>query len=95
MPDFQSWYVYVLKCKDGSFYTGITTDPERRLQEHNRGKGAKYTRSRIPCFLMKSWEVLDKSTALRLELKIKKLSHKKKHELCDEDFIDHLLMEKS
>lgn len=89
----QSWYVYIVKCKDGSLYTGITVDPERRLKEHNTGKGAKYTRSRLPCFLVKSWEVVNRSTALRIESKIKKLSHKEKHKLCEHEFIDHLFEE--
>jgi putative endonuclease len=85
------WYVYVLQCKDGTFYTGITTDPERRLKEHNTGKGSKYTRSRIPCFLMKSWEVANRSVASKLELKIKSLTKKEKTSVCDLDCIDHLL----
>lgn len=90
-----SWYVYILACRDGTFYTGITTDPERRLKEHNMGKGAKYTRSRIPCSLLKSWEVCDRSIASKLEAKIKSLSKIEKEKLSSLEFIDHLLGEKN
>src|ERR687893_500194 len=47
-----TWIVYLVRCRDGSLYTGITTDPERRLREHNRGVGAAYTRSRLPVSLV-------------------------------------------
>jgi putative endonuclease len=87
----ESWFVYILKCRDGSLYTGITTDPVRRLYEHNRGKGAKYTRSRAPCELLKSWEVVGKSRALKIESKIKKMNRKMKLSLIECEFVDHLL----
>jgi len=68
------WYVYIVECVDNSLYTGITTDVERRVKEHNKSKkGAKYTKSRRPVTLVKSFEVADQSAALKLEYKIKQL----------------------
>lgn len=73
--------VYILRCGDGSLYTGITTDLQRRVAVHNSGKGAKYTRSRLPVEPV-YWETVpDKSTALRRELAIKKLTREEKLEL--------------
>ena len=76
-----SWTVYLARCRDGSLYTGVTTDPERRLAEHNSGCGGWYTRSRIPV-VMVYWEpAKDRSGALRRELAIKRLSRARKEEL--------------
>ena len=73
------WWLYVLLCADGSYYTGVTTNTERRLHEHNHTKrGAKYTRSRRPVKLVAHCVVKDKSTALRLEHKIKSLKKSEK-----------------
>ena len=73
------WYVYILKCSDNTFYTGITTDLKRRLYEHNNSKlGAKYTKGRRPVFLIYSRKKNNKSEASREELRIKKLSREKK-----------------
>ena len=72
------WYVYVLQCSDGSLYCGITTDVIRRLEEHQSGKGAKYTRSRLPLEIVVSWEEENRSTATKSEIAFKKLSKKKK-----------------
>lgn len=73
------WFVYIIQSqKDNSIYTGITTDINRRLNEHNSGKGAKYTRSRIPFVLLKYFECNTRSEALKLEYRIKQLSHKEK-----------------
>ena len=75
------YVVYILRCADGSLYTGITTDLERRVTVHNSGKGAKYTRSCLPVEPV-YWEVLpDKGSALRRELEIKKLSREGKLQL--------------
>ena len=75
------YIVYILRCGDGSLYTGITTDLERRVAVHNSGKGAKYTRSRLPVTPV-YWETVpDKSTALRRELAIKKRTREEKLEL--------------
>ena len=73
------WYVYVVKCSDNSLYTGITTDINRRVNEHNTSnKGAKYTRTRRPVELKYHEEFTDRSTASKREYAIKKLSRKQK-----------------
>jgi len=71
-------YVYMVLCSDGTLYTGYTTDLVRRINTHNKGRGAKYTRGRLPVFLVYSEEFPTKSEALRRELEIKKLSRKEK-----------------
>ncbi len=76
-------YVYILKCSDGSLYTGWTTDLETRIKTHNSGNGAKYTRSRRPVSLAYYEEVSDKTAALKREAAIKKLPRSKKLELID------------
>lgn len=76
------WYVYILCCGDDTLYTGITDDVEKRLAAHRAGKGAKYTRGRSPLELIYVEEQSDKSAALRREIAIKKLSRKRKMELC-------------
>ncbi len=76
------WYVYVLKCNDETLYTGITTDLQRRIEEHNSSpKGAKYTRIRRPVEMIYFEQCKDKSGATIRELEIKKLSRAKKLEL--------------
>lgn len=79
-----SWYVYMLRCRDGSLYTGFTDDPERRLAVHNAGKGAKYTRSRLPVTLVYREICADKSEALRREYAIKRLKKAQKEALLKE-----------
>lgn len=71
-------YVYILKCADGTLYTGWTTDLEKRLKTHNSGKGAKYTRSRLPVEIVYSETCENKSEALKRERQIKKLSRSEK-----------------
>ena len=67
------YYVYILKCSDNTLYTGITTNLDRRIEEHNHSsKGAKYTRARRPVKLMYSEEYVDRSTASKREYQIKK-----------------------
>jgi len=73
-----AWYVYMLRCRDDSLYTGCTDDVERRLAVHLSGKGAKYTRSRLPVTLVYQEEVADKSAALRREAAIKGLTRAEK-----------------
>ena len=73
-----SFYVYILRCADGTLYTGYTDDPERRARVHNAGKGAKYTRSRLPVELVYREALGDKSAALRREREIKKLTRAQK-----------------
>ena len=73
-----AFYCYILECSDGTFYTGWSTDPERRLVEHNRGVGARYTRSRRPVQLVYLEELPTKSAALKRERAIKAFSRPKK-----------------
>jgi putative endonuclease len=72
------WFVYMVRCRDGSLYTGITTDLERRVAAHSAGKGARYTRSRRPVTLVYSRRARDKSSALRTEYRLKQLSRAEK-----------------
>ncbi len=74
-------FVYMLRCKDGSLYTGWTNDLEHRLAMHNSGRGAKYTRGRGPLELVYSEELPDKEAALRRECAIKKLRREQKFAL--------------
>ena len=76
-----AWYVYMLRCGDGSLYTGCTDRVSRRLAAHQSGKGAKYTRSRPPVTLAYQEELPDKSAALRREAAIKGLTRREKLEL--------------
>jgi putative endonuclease len=76
------WTVYLARCADGSLYTGITTNAERRLAQHNRGKGAAYTRSRLPVRLIYSEAVKDRAHALQREHAIRRLSRREKEELA-------------
>lgn len=78
-----AWYVYMLRCGDGTLYTGMTDDVERRLAAHRSGKGAKYTRGRGPLALVYTEEQPDKSSALRREFQIKKLPRERKSALCE------------
>jgi putative endonuclease len=78
-----NWYVYILRCRDDSLYTGITRDVEKRLATHNRGTGAKYTRSRTPVELVYS-EVCDSySDALKREAAIKRMPRSEKLKLIE------------
>lgn len=80
-----SYHLYILKCADETLYTGITTDLERRLEEHNTGKvGAKYTRARRPVELIYSKKFKDRSRASIAEAKIKQLSREEKLALVAE-----------
>ena len=78
----KQWVLYILECKDGTLYTGITDDLERRLCAHRTGKGAKYTRGRGPLTLRYTEECEDHSAALRRELTIKRLTKADKLALC-------------
>ncbi len=77
----------MVECVDGSFYTGWTTDPERRVKEHNAGKGALYTRWRRPVELTYLEQVGDRSSALKREHAIKQLTRKKKLDLI-QNYLD-------
>ena len=76
-----AYYCYILECSDGTFYTGWSTDPQRRERQHNAGRGARYTRDRRPVRLVYVEELPDKPSALRRELKIKRLPREKKLKL--------------
>lgn len=74
----KQWVVYILECRDGTLYTGITDRLEHRLKAHNEGKGAKYTRGRGPVKLLWQERCPDHSYALRREIQIKRLSRSEK-----------------
>ena len=69
-----AWFVYLIECMDGSLYTGVAVDVERRYAEHAAGKGARYTRSHPPRALLARFEHPDRSSALKAEYAIKQLS---------------------
>ncbi len=77
----KTWYVYILECGDGTLYTGITDDVQRRLQMHRSGKGAKYTRGRSPLTLRYQEECGSYSQALRREIQVKKLTRMQKMQM--------------
>ncbi len=76
--------VYVLKCKDGSLYTGYTNDLKRRLKLHSEGKASRYTRSRLPVHVVAKWEFSSKSAAMKYEASFKSLPRKVKLEKIEE-----------
>ncbi|AYC30711.1 GIY-YIG nuclease family protein [Paenisporosarcina cavernae] len=78
MEKAKCYYFYVLKCSDGTFYAGYTNDVHRRLSVHNDGKGAKYTRARLPVTCIYYEEFNDKKQALRAERQFKKLTRTQK-----------------
>lgn len=75
-----AWVLYVLKCRDGTLYTGITTNLSRRVQQHNSGKASRYTRSRLPVKLVYHERCRGRSLALKKEYAMKRLSRKGKEE---------------
>ena len=77
-----SWYVYMLRCGDGTLYTGMTDDIAKRLSAHRAGKGAKYTRGRGPLEVVYTERLSDKSEALRREYALKQLKKAEKERLC-------------
>ncbi|MCA9386184.1 GIY-YIG nuclease family protein [Candidatus Dojkabacteria bacterium] len=74
----ETYFVYIVECNDGTFYTGIAKDLESRVNKHNEGKGAKYTRSRIPVNLVYSETQESRSAALKREYEIKQWSRVEK-----------------
>ena len=83
------YYVYIGLCSDGSLYTGFTNNLHRRFKIHNSGKGAKYTRSRLPIELLYYESFDDKSIALKREYQIKTLSHVEKLNLINKSWINN------
>lgn len=77
------WWVYIVECTDGSYYTGITTDIHKRIEKHDSGNGAKYTQSRGPVQLLYYEQHKNRSLATKRELEIKKLTHNQKKELTN------------
>ena len=77
-PPMPDWCVYMLRCRDGSLYTGATNDLQGRLRVHRSGRGAAYTRSRLPIFLVYSEPAADRSAALKREWALKQLSRPEK-----------------
>lgn len=74
-------YTYIVKCSDGTFYTGWTNDLTRRMEAHNQGRGAKYTKARRPVILIYYEAFETKEEAMKREYEIKRLSRKEKEEL--------------
>ncbi len=77
----ERWFVYILRCADGSLYTGIAKDVDRRLEQHNAGTASRYTRSRLPVSLEYQEEQPSQSMALKREVATKALSRKAKEAL--------------
>jgi len=77
------WFVYLVRCRDGSLYTGITTDPQSRVRAHNAGRGAKYTRARAPVTLVHVEPARGRARALRRESAIKRWPRARKERLVD------------
>ncbi|MBN1178778.1 MAG: NUDIX domain-containing protein [Anaerolineae bacterium] len=77
------WFLYLLRCADGTLYTGVTTDVDRRVREHNTGRGARYTRGRRPVWLVGAWHCADRAAAQRAEALLRHLppAHKEMHAL--------------
>lgn len=86
-----SWFLYVLECQDGSLYTGITVDVEKRFAAHVAGKGAKYTRSHPPRRILAVVEHTDRAEASREEYLVKQLSLVQKRKFCEQ----HAVSEKN
>ncbi|MFM8577782.1 MAG: GIY-YIG nuclease family protein [Planctomycetaceae bacterium] len=86
--DRSPWFVYLLRCRDGSLYTGITLDVGRRLKAHASGRASRYTRSRLPVRLVYSEVKPDRSSALRREAAIKQLPRSAKQQLVKTSVCD-------
>jgi len=82
-PEDNIWYVYMVECSDGTIYTGISNNVSKRLKTHNNGKGAKYTKTRLPVVLKWLEACNDRSDASKVEHKIKKLTRKQKLKLIN------------
>ena len=85
-------YMYVLECRDGSYYTGYTTDVKRRLAVHNSGKGAKYTRARLPVKLIYAQGFASKGEAMSAEALLKRKKRPQKEQFLSENQDRNLLI---
>jgi len=83
-----NWYVYILSCSDGTYYTGITNNLKKRIKTHNSGKGSKYTRSRLPVFFVYIKTSENRSTASKEEYRIKSLKKSEKIKLISNNNYD-------
>ena len=83
MPD-KPWFVYIVECRDDKLYTGISNDVERRVAEHNKGRGCRFTKYRYPVKFVYKEERVTKSAARKRELEIQGFTRKKKLELIKE-----------
>ena len=81
MRPSKAWHLYILECADGTYYTGVTNDISKRIEKHNSGKGARYTRARSPVTLVYQESCASRSEALIRECAIKALPRKKKARL--------------
>jgi putative endonuclease len=84
--DNKPWFVYIVRCNDSSLYTGITNNLKERVDEHNSGEGAKYTRSRLPVKLVYAEKCADKSQARKWEMEIQGWPREKKLKLLAKGF---------
>ena len=75
------WYIYIVECSDGTLYTGISKNINKRIREHDLGVGSKYTRGRRPVKLLAKWDCADKSYASKMECRIKGLNRESKLKL--------------
>jgi putative endonuclease len=82
VTDVGKYWVYMVRCSDGSLYTGTTSDLDRRLGQHNSGKASKYTRARLPVKLAYVEKASSRSSALKRELEMKRLGRRGKLLLC-------------
>ncbi|GAP21784.1 GIY-YIG nuclease family protein [Leptolinea tardivitalis] len=78
-----AFFCYIVECSDGTYYTGWSTDPERRTRTHNAGRGARYTSTRRPVKLVYIEEVESLSAALKRERSLKTLDHQRKRKLAN------------
>ena len=83
-----SFYCYIVECADGTYYTGWTVDPEKRVVVHNKGRGARYTRTRGPVKLVYVEELPDRNSAMKRELAIKKMKREGKMKLVGRNRVE-------
>lgn len=81
----KEWFIYILRCRDSTLYTGCTNDLEKRELLHNTGKGARYTRARRPVQVVYTEEVSSRGAALRREFAIKKMTREQKERLIENE----------
>ena len=82
-PPVESHYVYMVRCANGSFYTGYTKDVEQRIATHNAGKGGRYTRAHRPVALVACWQFPTQRSAMQVEYQIKQMPRSRKDEIAE------------